>query len=80
MKPHDLGPCMNGWCDSPATVHVFGPTMGPSPRITIVGGVRAAEMTADGVPSDSALGARCTDCAVALVEAVGKTPRAEVTA
>lgn len=71
---------MNGWCDAPATLYVYGPTMGSSPRLTVIGGVRAAEMTTDSEPSAFALGARCTDCAVTLVEAVAKGRVTGVTA
>ncbi len=80
MPTTDLGPCMNGWCDNAATLYVYGPTMGSSPRLTVIGGARAADMTSDSAPSDFALGARCTDCAVTLVEAVAKSKGAEVTA
>lgn len=64
--PADLGPCASGWCDRPAVVYVAGPTYGASPRVTIIGGVRAAELAED----VAVLSVRCLDCAVHAVEDV----------
>jgi hypothetical protein len=65
----DLGPCAVDWCWRPAVVAVFGPTLGPSPRLIVVGGERALQMV------DSELGAlspRCLDCAWNTVEDIAK--------
>ncbi len=63
----DLGLCLSGWCDREAVVWVAGPTLGPSPRLTVVGGVRASELSSGEL---GVLGPRCLECAFAAVEEV----------
>lgn len=65
----DLGPCMADWCSNPAAVAIHGPTLGPSPRVIIVGGERAL-LTVDS--ELGALSARCLDCAWNAVEDLAK--------
>jgi hypothetical protein len=66
MTQPDLGPCGYDWCDRPAAVYVAGPTLGKSPRVTIIGGRRPAELAV----LLGVLSLRCLDCAVHAVEEV----------
>jgi len=61
----DLGVCESGWCAQPAVVYVSGPTLGPSPRLLIIAGGRAAQLSESEV---GILGVRCLDCACRAVE------------
>jgi hypothetical protein len=61
---------MADWCGNAATVYLAGPTLGPSPRLTIVAGTRAVQMI-DGAQS---MGAHCLDCAVHAVERLASPP------
>lgn len=63
----DLGQCMDGFCTRDAAVYVVGPTLGTSPRITVIAGPRAAELAAS---STGALNLRCEECAMFEVERV----------
>ncbi len=64
----DLGPCMAGWCGRAGAVYVSGPTYGRSPRVLVIGGVRAAELAA----GERGVNVRCVDCALdAVVQAAG---------
>ena len=64
---------MGTWCTRPAVVAIHGPTLGPSPRVIIVGGDRALQTV------DSEVGAvsgRCLECAWSAVEDVAKAGQA----
>jgi hypothetical protein len=67
----DFGICAADYCDREAKVYCAGPTLGPSPRLTIIGGVRGAHLAAS-EDFHGALEVRCVDCAIALVEEVAE--------
>lgn len=74
----ELGLCEQPWCDRPAAAYVAGPTLGRSPRVTVIGGERAAQLAREtpGEVATMTYGAmQCVDCLLATVEAaVGHGP------
>lgn len=71
----DLGLCEAAWCWRPAVAYVSGPTLGRSPRLTVIAGERAAVLA--GGRTYGAL--RCVDCVLAAVEdCVGHVPAGPV--
>lgn len=71
----DLGPCEVAWCFRTAVVYVSGPTLGPSPRVLLVAGERAAQLSAARTGLDTFGNLRCVECAQHAVEdAVGHMP------
>lgn len=62
----NLGRCMDGFCDRTALVYVAGPHYGPSARVTIISGPRAAELAS----GDGVANLRCIECAQFIVARV----------
>jgi hypothetical protein len=77
----DLGPCEAAWCFRPAVAYVSGPTLGRSPRVTVIAGERAAQLAAANTGLDTYGALRCVDCVLAAVEdCVGHVPAGPVRA
>jgi hypothetical protein len=77
----ELGPCEQPWCERPAVAYVSGPTLGRSPRVTVIAGDRAAQLAAAATGLDTYGALRCVDCVVAAVEdCVGHVPAGPVAA
>lgn len=82
MPAVDLGECQQPWCSQPAVAYVSGPTLGRSPRVTVIGGERAAQMAEKlAAPADADLTAfmygamQCIDCVLdAVTRATGHEP------
>lgn len=76
----DLGPCERPLCDRPAVAYVSGPTLGRSPRLTVIAGERAEMMrnlAAAGLDTYGAM--QCLEHLVDAVEdCVGHVPAGPV--
>lgn len=64
-------PCDNGYCTADAVFYVSATLYGDSPRVVIIGGVRARELLAPPSPARYA-SALCTDCTSQVVEDAGR--------
>jgi hypothetical protein len=71
FDPDRVG-CRTPMCDRPAVLYAAGPTLGDSPRLTFIAGVRAGVLETADVTAGSAV---CVDCAVHLLERLGVEER-----
>lgn len=77
---NSLGLCEQPWCDRPAVAYVSGPTLGRSPRLTVIAGARAAQLAAS-IGRDTFGALQCVDCLMAAAEdCVGHVPAGPVRA
>jgi hypothetical protein len=62
-----LGTCMRPSCDREAVLFMAGPTHGRSPRLLLIGGERAEQLTTGEL---GVLSGCCLDCACRAVESL----------